>query len=113
VDRSRLFDQCIYQVLRVAAQAESAAARVDEQLPDVDWEALHALFGDLVMTTTGIFSPESHLRDEQRTLAWYFDALERRDHFIAVWEKYFQGGPPTNPVADVLEGRIGRCASCS
>ncbi len=43
------------------------------------------------MTMTGIFSPESKLRDEQRTLAWYFDALERRDRFITVWEKYFHG----------------------
>lgn len=78
------------QVERVAAQASDAGARVDERLPDVDWAALHALFADLVATITGVFDPGSDLRDEQRTLAWYLDAMDRRDRFIATWETYFQ-----------------------
>jgi amidase len=38
---------------------------------------------------TGLFDPEAELRPEQRTLAWYLDALERRDRFVAVWEDFF------------------------
>jgi amidase len=30
------------------------------------------------------------LRDEQRTLAWYLDALERRDRFVAAWQAFFE-----------------------
>ena len=78
------------QVERVAAQASDAGARVEERLPDIDWQALHQLFGDLVGTITGLFDPQADLRDEQRTLAWYLDALERRDRFIAVWQAFFQ-----------------------
>jgi amidase len=79
------------QVERVAEEAKAAGARVTERLPDVEWSDLHALFADLVTTITGIFSPESRLRDEQRALAWYLAALDRRDRFISLWEKYFEG----------------------
>jgi len=41
------------------------------------------------MTITGLFDPEADLRDEQRTLAWYLDALERRDRFVATWQTFF------------------------
>jgi len=78
------------QVERVAAQAADAGARVQERLPDLDWAALHELYGDLMGAVTGLFDPEAELRDEQRTLAWYLDALERRDRFVAVWEDFFQ-----------------------
>jgi amidase len=78
------------QVERVARQAADAGARVEERLPDLDWEALHQLFGDLMGAITGLYDPEADLRAEQRTLAWYFDALERRDRFVAVWQRYFQ-----------------------
>ena len=77
------------QVERVAAQAADAGARVEERLPDVDWDDLHALFGDLLATITGIFDPGSELRDEQRTLAWYLAALDRRDRFVATWQAFF------------------------
>src|SRR5260221_524903 len=76
------------QVSRIAAQAEVAGACVEEGLPEVDWDALHSLFQDLLMTITSIFSHESNLRDEQRALTWYFGALDRRDRFITLWEKY-------------------------
>jgi len=78
------------QVERVAAQAADAGARVQERLPVLDWEALHELYGALMGAVTGLFDPEAELRDEQRTLAWYLDALERRDRFVAVWEDFFQ-----------------------
>jgi len=78
------------QVERVAAQVSDAGARVDERLPDIDWEALLKQFNDLVTTITGIFDPRAKLRDEQRTLAWYFDALERRDRLIAPWHTFFE-----------------------
>jgi amidase len=79
------------QIERVAAQASDAGAKVEERLPDIDWKDLFALFGDLVATVTGLFSPGAHLRDEQRTLAWYFEALERRDRLAAVWHRFFAG----------------------
>jgi len=78
------------KVERVAAQASDAGARVEDRLPDVEWEAFDGLFGDLLGAILGALDPDAELRDEQRTLAWYFDALERRDEFIAVWEAFFQ-----------------------
>ncbi len=77
------------EVERVAAAAAGAGARVDERLPETDWGELFALFSDLVSTITGIFSPGAELRDEQRTLAWYLDALDRRDRLIAPWTRFF------------------------
>jgi len=77
------------RVERVAAQLSDAGARVEQRLPDLDWEALHALFRDLVATITVLFDPGAELPDEQRTLAWYFGALQQRDGFIATWEKFF------------------------
>jgi amidase len=77
------------RIERVAAQASDAGAKVEEHLPDVDWEDLYKLFGDLVATITGLFSPGAHLRDEQRTLSWYLTALERRDRLAAVWQGFF------------------------
>jgi amidase len=78
------------QVERVAAEAAAAGARVEERLPRLDWDALHRLFGDLMETVIGVFDPEAELRDEQRTLAWYLDALERRDRFAAAWQAFFE-----------------------
>jgi amidase len=74
----------------VAAWASDAGARVDERLPAADWEALHALFRDLVDTVTGLFDPQSGLREEQRTLAWYLQALDRRDRLAARWDAFFE-----------------------
>jgi amidase len=79
------------RIERVAAQASDAGARVEESLPDIDWEDLYKLFGDLVATITGLFSPGAHLRDEQRKLSWYFAALERRDRLAAAWQRFFVG----------------------
>lgn len=73
----------------VAEKASDAGARVDVRLPDVEWEAFYRLFADLAAAVTGIFSPEADLRDEQRTLAFYLDALDRRDRFISSCEKFF------------------------
>ncbi|MGH9244486.1 MAG: amidase [Acidimicrobiales bacterium] len=77
------------QVERVAAQASDAGANVVERLPDIDWDAMLRLYGDLLHTTTGVFNPDAGLRDEQRTLAWYLDALDRRDRLIATWDAIF------------------------
>jgi amidase len=78
------------RVERVAAQASDAGARVEERLPETDWDALQELFGDLAVTITSIFDPAADLRDEQRTLAWYLAALHRRDGFIASWQRFFE-----------------------
>jgi amidase len=76
-------------VERVATQVSDAGARIEERLPGLDWEALHALFGDLVTTITSVFDPTAALPEEHRTLAWYLDALDRRDEFSAVWTAYY------------------------
>ena len=77
------------EVERVAAAAADAGARVDERLPAVDWGELFDLFSDLASVITGIFSPGAELRDEQRSLAWYLDGLDRRDRLITPWARFF------------------------
>jgi amidase len=79
------------QVERVAAAASEAGATVVERLPDVDWATQQELFGRLMWTVTSVLDPEAELPDEQRTLAWYLDALSRRDRFAAAWEAFFGG----------------------
>jgi amidase len=76
-------------VEQVAAQLSDAGVPVEERLPELDWHELHRLFGDLLMTITSIFDPTAQLPDEHRTLAWYLDALDRRDRFSAAWHAYF------------------------
>ena len=78
------------QVERVAAQASDAGARVEERYPKVDSDALDGLFGDLVGTIVGVFDPQAGLPEERRALAWYLEALDRRDRFIAAWEEFFE-----------------------
>jgi amidase len=77
------------RVERIAAAAADAGARVEQRLPDVDWPALHELFGALVHTLTGVLDPDADLPAERRTLAWYLTALDRRDRFTATWESFF------------------------
>jgi len=77
------------QVERIGAEASRFGARVVERLPAIDWDDLHALFRDLLAAVTGLLDPKADLRDEQRTLAWYLTALDRRDRFIAAWHDYF------------------------
>ncbi len=77
------------RVERVAAQAADAGARGEERLPDFDWDALYEVYRDLLWTITGLFDPGAELRDEQRTLAWYLGALERRDRFVTTWQAFF------------------------
>ena len=67
------------RVERVGAQVADAGANVIDRLP-----------ADLVGTITRIFDPHAHLRDEQRTLAWYLAGLERRDRIAAAWHTYFE-----------------------
>jgi amidase len=78
------------QVERVAAEAADAGARVEERLPELDWTAFHQLFGGLLEVITGVVDPQASLGDEQRSLLWYLDALERRDRFVAAWEGFFE-----------------------
>lgn len=77
------------RVSRVAAGARKAGARVVTRLPALDWAELGALFADLVETLTTAFAPGADKGDERRTLAWYLEALGRRDRFVAIWERYF------------------------
>jgi len=76
-------------VSRVAADAKKAGARVVTRLPALDWTDLGAILTDLVETLTGVFAPGADKDDQRRTLAWYIEALGRRDRFVSVWERYF------------------------
>lgn len=76
-------------VERLAAQAAEAGAKLDERLPELDWDGLHELFASLLFTITGIFDPTAELPEERRTLAWYLGALARRDEFISAFDSYF------------------------
>jgi amidase len=78
-------------VERVAAGASDAGAAVSVRLPELDWAAALHLFGELLAAVTGVFDPGAELPDEQRTLAWYLAALDRRDRFTGAWERFFDG----------------------
>jgi amidase len=78
-----------YQTERVASAASDAGAVVEERLPDLDWPAMNELFVALLNTITGIFDPTAQLPDEQRGLAWYLTALDRRDFYVHTWERFF------------------------
>ncbi|MGH3714019.1 MAG: amidase [Micromonosporaceae bacterium] len=73
------------QVTRVAAAASDTGAQVREALPELDW-AEQRLFGEL-LAITEVFVPGA----EPKTLAWYFEALARRDRFITAWHRFFEG----------------------
>ncbi len=72
------------QVSRVAAACADAGAAVASRLPDLDWGE-QQVFMDLLTAVSSAFSPGA----EQRTLAWYFEMLHRRDAFTAAWERFF------------------------
>jgi amidase len=75
---------------RVAARASDAGASVVGRLPRVDWDRLHALFGDLTGAIMGVFSPGADVRDEQRSLAFYLAALDERDRLVSTWQTFFE-----------------------
>jgi amidase len=77
------------QVERVADAVVRAGGRADERLPELDWKAAYATYEQLTLAVTGIFDPSSQLSDEQRSLAWYLEALDRRDRFIGQWQVFF------------------------
>jgi amidase len=84
---SRSVSQAVRQV---AARASDAGAAVEERLPEAPWAEAGGLFGDLAGAITTLFSPGAHLRDEQRSLSWYFGALERRDRITSCWVRFFE-----------------------
>jgi amidase len=77
------------RVTRLAAEAMEAGARIETRLPALDWAELGALFTDLVETVTGVLAPGKDEDDERFSLAWYLEALGRRDRLVSVWERYF------------------------
>jgi amidase len=74
----------------VASRLADAGARVERRLPDLDWTMSNGLFTGLLDAVLGIFAPASRLTEEQRTLAWYLEALDRRDGVVAAWEAFFE-----------------------
>jgi amidase len=74
------------RVEELAARASRAGARVEARLPEVPWAEVGKLFGELAGTITTLFVPGA----EQRSLAWYFRALERRDQLTSLWVRFFE-----------------------
>ncbi|TDC52234.1 amidase [Jiangella ureilytica] len=74
------------RVRQVADAVADAGGQVEEALPEVAWDEQLALFGELVLTLTSVFAPGD---GPAPTLAWYLDALSRRDRLIAAWERFF------------------------
>jgi amidase len=74
------------RVEQVATEARREGASVEQRLPQLDWDELSSLFLELLLAVTGAFEPGT----EPRTLPWYLTALHRRDHFVSLWERYFE-----------------------
>ena len=102
------------QVERVAAALADNGSKVSERLPDVDWDASMDLFGELLETLMGVFDPTSELSDERRSLAWYLQALSRRDAITGAWHEFFRDADvlivpaalttaPKHPTGDMLD----------
>jgi amidase len=70
------------QVTRVATLAARAGARVEERLPDVDWEVTNALFASLVSAVTAE-KPEMDLPS-------YLAALDAREHVMSAFHEFFR-----------------------
>jgi amidase len=68
-------------VERLAARASDAGARVGARLPDVDWEAMRAQFGELLGAI---------LCDGERPVGSYFRALHLRDRVVAAAHDFFE-----------------------
>lgn len=77
-------------VTGVATRLAAAGARVERRLPAIDWESSNEVFNRLLGAVTGIFAPDAGLEPEQPTLAWYLEALDRRDVAMAAWETFFE-----------------------
>jgi amidase len=77
-------------VADVASRLADAGAQVQRTLPDVDWGASNELFMRLLSVVTSIFAPDNELDDEQQSVAWYLNALDRRDQVITTWETFFE-----------------------
>ncbi len=74
----------------VADGLTNAGSIVTEQLPPIDWDEADALFLRLLGAATETFVPGTTLDEEQRSLAWYLAALDRRDDLIAAWSRFFE-----------------------
>ncbi|RIQ18397.1 amidase [Jiangella rhizosphaerae] len=75
------------RVRQVADAVADAGGEVEEALPDLSWEEQFSLFGELVMTLTSVFAPGD---GPAPTLAWYLEALSRRDRLVAAWSRFFE-----------------------
>jgi amidase len=70
-------------VEHLAHLISAAGATVEGQVPHLD---VTQLFGELISAITSVGNPGA----EQRSMAWYFDALDRRDQAIVAWETFFK-----------------------
>jgi amidase len=75
------------QVNQVASAVANAGGRVEQELPDISWDAQAALYGELLHMVTTVFSLDG---GSKPTLAQYLTALDKRDKLIAEWERFFE-----------------------
>jgi hypothetical protein len=90
-------------VNQVVSAVANACGRVEQELPDISWDAQAALYGELLQMITTVFSPDG---GSKPTLAQYLTALDKRDKLIAEWERFFEpapeflGDPMTHPSSE-------------
>lgn len=77
------------QVERVAAGLSDNGSKVAERLPGFDWAASMELFGELLDTIMGAFNPTAESPEERLGVAWYLQALSRRDEITGAWHEFF------------------------
>jgi len=78
------------RVEQVAAGASKVGCRVEQRLPDLEWDGLYGLIRDLPSVITSVFQPGVEKEDPRQSLAWYFAALGQRDGFITCWQDFFE-----------------------
>src|SRR5262249_15712275 len=78
------------RVEQVAAGASKVGCRVEQRLPDLEWDGLYGLIRDLPSVITSVFQPGVEKEDPRQSLAWYFAALRQRDGFITSWQAFFE-----------------------
>jgi len=76
-------------VERLAAELDRLGSRVEERLPDVDFAAQLALYGELSGAITNAFKPAPE-GEQPVTMAQYLTMLHRRDAFILAWQLFFE-----------------------
>lgn len=76
-------------IRRLVDGMASAALRIEERLPTIDFDEADHLRRQLARLVNGVFGPDAEeVPAEQRAAAWYLRAMDRRDAYSAAWEEF-------------------------